>query len=92
MELIANSTDNYESGPHQACDKIVLKVNKVQSYVILLLVYYGPGCGSPNVIVGKDEALKFFPEDYKQPEMEVVVVPENKKKRRAAYRKAEKLL
>jgi len=58
----------------------VLKVNKVQSNMMLSLVSYGPSYVSPNVTVGKDEALKFFPEDYK-PQEEVVVEPEKKKKR-----------
>ncbi|XP_017055519.1 fibrous sheath CABYR-binding protein [Drosophila ficusphila] len=79
-ELIANSTDKYESSPHTPNDKIVLKVNKVQSNMMLSLVSYGPSYVSPNVNVGKDEALKFFPEDYKLQE-EVVVEPEKKKKK-----------
>ncbi|XP_017063698.1 uncharacterized protein KIAA0754 [Drosophila eugracilis] len=79
-ELIANSTDKYEGSPHSADDKIVLKVNKVQSNMMLSLVSYGPSYVSPNVTVGKDEALKFFPEDYK-PQEEVVVEPEKKRKR-----------
>ncbi|XP_052849862.1 fibrous sheath CABYR-binding protein isoform X2 [Drosophila gunungcola] len=79
-ELIANSTDKYEGSPHSANDKIVLKVNKAQSNMMLSLVSYGPSYVSPNVNVGKDEALKFFPEDYK-PQEEVVVEPEKKKKR-----------
>jgi len=58
----------------------VLKVNKVQSNMMLSLVSYGPSYVSPNVTVGKDEALKFFPEDYK-PQEEVIVEPEKKKKR-----------
>ncbi|KAH8304238.1 hypothetical protein KR059_004672, partial [Drosophila kikkawai] len=80
-ELIANSTEKYEAGPHMDSDKIVLKVNKVQSYMMLSLVYYGPSYVSPNVTVGKDEALKFFPEDYKPQEEEVVAEPEKKKKK-----------
>uniref|UniRef100_A0A6P4F7E6 LOW QUALITY PROTEIN: fibrous sheath CABYR-binding protein-like n=1 Tax=Drosophila rhopaloa TaxID=1041015 RepID=A0A6P4F7E6_DRORH len=79
-ELIANSTDKYEGSPHSANDKIVLKVNKAQSNMMLSLVSYGPSYVSPNVNVGKDEALKFFPEDYK-PQEEVVVEPEKKKKK-----------
>ncbi|XP_039152633.1 fibrous sheath CABYR-binding protein [Drosophila simulans] len=79
-ELIATSTDKYESSPHAASDKIVLKVNKVQSNMMLSLVSYGPSYVSPNVTVGKDEALKFFPEDYK-PQEEVVVEVEKKKKK-----------
>ncbi|XP_017089199.1 retinitis pigmentosa 1-like 1 protein isoform X1 [Drosophila bipectinata] len=79
-ELIANSTDKYESSPHLATDKIVLKVNKVQSNMMLSLVSYGPSYVSPNVNVGKDEALRFFPEDYKLQE-EVVVEPEKKRKK-----------
>ncbi|XP_039500050.1 fibrous sheath CABYR-binding protein isoform X2 [Drosophila santomea] len=79
-ELIASSTDKYESSPHAPSDKIVLKVNKVQSNMMLSLVSYGPSYVSPNVIVGKDEAHKFFPEDYK-PQEEVVVEVEKKKKK-----------
>ncbi|EDV34788.1 uncharacterized protein Dana_GF19302 [Drosophila ananassae] len=79
-ELIANSTDKYESSPHLPTDKIVLKVNKVQSNMMLSLVSYGPSYVSPNVNVGKDEALRFFPEDYKLQE-EVVVEPEKKRKK-----------
>ncbi|XP_016951655.1 microtubule-actin cross-linking factor 1, isoforms 6/7 [Drosophila biarmipes] len=79
-ELIANSTEKYEISPKTPNDKIVLKVNKVQSNMMLSLVSYGPSYVSPNVTVGKDEALKFFPEDYK-PQEEVVVEPEKKKKR-----------
>ncbi|KAH8366636.1 hypothetical protein KR084_008787 [Drosophila pseudotakahashii] len=79
-ELIANSTDKYEGSPKSASDKIVLKVNKVQSNMMLSLVSYGPSYVSPNVTVGKEEALRFFPEDYK-PQEEVVVEPEKKKKR-----------
>ncbi|XP_043659392.1 fibrous sheath CABYR-binding protein [Drosophila teissieri] len=80
-EFIASSTDKYESSPHAPTDKIVLKVNKVQSNMMLSLVSYGPSYVSPNVIVGKDEAHKFFPEDYKPQEEEVVVEVEKKKKK-----------
>lgn len=48
--------------------------------MMLSLVSYGPSYVSPNVNVGKDEALRFFPEDYKLQE-EVVVEPEKKRKK-----------
>ncbi|EDV47331.2 uncharacterized protein Dere_GG19570 [Drosophila erecta] len=83
-ELIASSTDKYESSPHAPSDKIVLKVNKVQSNMMLSLVSYGPSYVSPNVNVGKDEALKFFPEDYKAQEEVVVEVEKKKKKSKRA--------
>ncbi|KAH8278145.1 hypothetical protein KR018_003501 [Drosophila ironensis] len=79
-ELIANSTEKYEAGPRNTSDKIVLKVNKVQSNMMLSLVSYGPSYVSPNVTVGKEEALKLFPEDYKLPE-EPTAEPEKKKKK-----------
>ncbi|KAH8408879.1 hypothetical protein KR009_002974 [Drosophila setifemur] len=80
-ELLANSTDQYESCTKQPTDKIVLKVNKVQSNMMLSLVSYGPSYVSPNVIVGKDEALKFFPEGYKIKEEVAEVEVEKKKKK-----------
>ncbi|XP_068141150.1 LOW QUALITY PROTEIN: thioredoxin domain-containing protein 3 homolog [Drosophila tropicalis] len=81
-ELIANSTDKYDYYPEQLLsDKIVLKVNKVQSNMMLSLVSYGPSYVSPNVTAGHDEALKFFPEDYKQQEEPPADVKQKKVKK-----------
>ncbi|XP_020805565.1 uncharacterized protein LOC110181959 isoform X2 [Drosophila serrata] len=61
--------------------QIRVPAEQLQSYMMLSLVYYEHSYVSSNLIVGKDEALKFFLEDYKQQEKEVVVEPEKKKEK-----------
>ncbi|XP_060663676.1 uncharacterized protein LOC132796500 [Drosophila nasuta] len=65
-KLITNSIYKYDelkdSTPN---DRFVLKVNKVQSYTMLSLVQFEPTYCSNDVKVGRTDALKFFPEDYK---------------------------
>ncbi|XP_022208475.2 actin cytoskeleton-regulatory complex protein PAN1 [Drosophila obscura] len=87
--LLASSTDRYNnSGEQSPSDKIVLKVSKVQSNMMLSLVAYGPSYVSPNVIAGREEALKFFPEDYKQ-QAEAPEKEEDDKKKKKKGKKTE---
>ncbi|SPP88758.1 blast:Thioredoxin domain-containing protein 3 homolog [Drosophila guanche] len=88
--LLASSTDRYNRSVEQSpSDKIVLKVSKVQSNMMLSLVVFAPTYVSPNVTAGREEALKFFPEDYKQqpevPEKE----EEDKTKKKKKSKKTE---
>uniref|UniRef100_A0A1A9UG83 DUF4746 domain-containing protein n=1 Tax=Glossina austeni TaxID=7395 RepID=A0A1A9UG83_GLOAU len=63
-KFIASSDAKYASLPHTPTDKLVFKVNKATSNTMLSLVTYGPSYISPNPIIGRDEAKKFFPEGY----------------------------
>ncbi|XP_034650104.1 fibrous sheath CABYR-binding protein isoform X2 [Drosophila subobscura] len=88
--LLASSTDRYNKSVEQSpSDMIVLKVSKVQSNMMLSLVVFAPTYVSPNVTAGREEALKFFPEDYKQqpevPEKE----EEDKTKKKKKSKKTE---
>ncbi|XP_055854560.1 uncharacterized protein LOC129918196 [Episyrphus balteatus] len=63
-ELIANSLTKYEAKTPQITDKLVLKVAKTTSHTMLAFAEYGPSYVSANTVVGKQEALKLFPEGY----------------------------
>ncbi|XP_032594133.1 uncharacterized protein LOC6564781 isoform X2 [Drosophila grimshawi] len=67
-KLITNSIYKYDDMAPSRTDRIVLKVNKVQSNTMLTLVQFEPTYCSSNVNSGRLEALKFFPEDYKTDE------------------------
>ncbi|XP_034481842.1 uncharacterized protein LOC117787420 isoform X2 [Drosophila innubila] len=68
-KLITNSIYKYDKLEEpSSSDRIVLKVNKVQSYTMLSLVQFEPTYCSNNVTSGRMDALKFFPEDYKTDE------------------------
>lgn len=45
-------------------DRLVLKVNKVQSYTMLAMVPFEPTYCSNNTDTGQNDSIKFFPEDY----------------------------
>lgn len=61
-------------------DKLVFKVNKATSNTMLSLVTYGPSYISPNPIIGREEAKKFFPEGYISADLEQIEIPEEKTK------------
>ncbi|KAL5292066.1 NME8 family protein [Megaselia abdita] len=82
-KLIANSIPNYQNvTPKNVTDKIVLKVSKQTSHTLLTLVTYGPSYVSPNTVVGRKEALKFFPEGYTTGDPNEVVEEEHGKKKK----------
>ncbi|KAH8396335.1 hypothetical protein KR222_008646 [Zaprionus bogoriensis] len=88
--FIANSVDKYNSKSYVPTDKIVLKVNKVPTQTIPLLMEYGPSYVSPNSVVGHKEATKFFPPSYKsalQEEAELHAVKSEKPKKRKKNKK-----
>lgn len=64
-KLITNSPFKYEELKEQnRTDRLVLKVNKVQSYTMLALVPFEPTYVSNNTVTGQQDSIKFFPEDY----------------------------
>uniref|UniRef100_A0A1A9ZRX7 DUF4746 domain-containing protein n=1 Tax=Glossina pallidipes TaxID=7398 RepID=A0A1A9ZRX7_GLOPL len=79
-KFIASSDAKYAALPHTPTDKLVFKVNKATSNTMLSLVTYGPSYISPNPIIGRDEAKKFFPEGYIPADLEEVEIPEEKTK------------
>ncbi|KAI9588035.1 uncharacterized protein LOC119632628 [Glossina fuscipes] len=79
-KFIASSDAKYATLPHTPTDKLVFKVNKATSNTMLSLVTYGPSYISPNPIIGRDEAKKFFPEGYIPADLEQVEIPEEKTK------------
>ncbi|XP_032593876.1 uncharacterized protein LOC6564596 isoform X2 [Drosophila grimshawi] len=88
--FIANSVEKYNAKPYVPTDKIVLKVNKVTTATIPLLMEYGPSYVSPNSVVGHKEAAKFFPPSYKsalQEEAELHAVKAEKPKKRKKNKK-----
>ncbi|XP_055907207.1 uncharacterized protein LOC129942355 [Eupeodes corollae] len=83
--LIANSLAKYDAKPPQISDKLVLKVAKRTSHTMLEFGVYGPSYVSANTVVGKEEALKLFPEGYvnvETPEEEEPEVEEETTKKR----------
>lgn len=82
-KLIANSIPKYQNvTPKNVTDKIVLKVSKQTSHTLLTLVSYGPSYISPNTVVGKKEAKKFFPEGYTTGDSNEVQEEETGKKKK----------
>uniref|UniRef100_A0A1A9WQ32 DUF4746 domain-containing protein n=1 Tax=Glossina brevipalpis TaxID=37001 RepID=A0A1A9WQ32_9MUSC len=69
--FIANSDIKYSRREHSPTDKLIFKVNKATSNTMLSLVTYGPCYVSPNTVIGREEAKKFFPETYKTYEQEL---------------------
>ncbi|KAH8416615.1 hypothetical protein KR222_011409 [Zaprionus bogoriensis] len=89
-KLITNSIFRYdEMKETNAEDRFVIKVNKVQSYTMLSLVQFEPTYCSNNTISGRQDALKFFPEDYKvDEEIPAEAPPKVKKQPEAAEAEA----
>ncbi|KAH8287667.1 hypothetical protein KR054_011342 [Drosophila jambulina] len=88
--FIANSVEKYNAKPYVPTDKIVLKVNKVNSPTIPTLMAYGPSYVSTNSVVGHKEAAQFFPANYKsalQEEEELHAVKTEKPKKRKKNKK-----
>lgn len=64
-KLITNSPFKYEELKEQnRTDRLILKVNKVQSYTMLALVPFEPTYVSNNTVTGQQDSVRFFPEDY----------------------------
>ncbi|EDX02111.1 uncharacterized protein LOC6525165 [Drosophila yakuba] len=89
-QFIANSVEKYNAKPYVPTDKIVLKVNKLNSPTIPTLMAYGPSYVSANSVVGHQEAIQFFPANYKsalQEEEELHAVKAEKPKKRKKNKK-----
>ncbi|XP_022219539.1 thioredoxin domain-containing protein 3 isoform X2 [Drosophila obscura] len=88
--FIANSVEKYNAKPYVPTDKIVLKVNKVKTQTVPMLMAYGPSYVSTNSVVGHKEACQFFPDNYKsalQEEAELHAVKAEKPKKRKKNKK-----
>ncbi|BFG01043.1 uncharacterized protein DMAD_00890 [Drosophila madeirensis] len=88
--FIANSVEKYNAKPYVPTDKIVLKVNKVKTQTLPVLMAYGPNYVSANSVVGHEEACQFFPDSYKsalQEEAELHAVKPDKPKKRKKNKK-----
>ncbi|KAH8301017.1 hypothetical protein KR044_011483 [Drosophila immigrans] len=84
-KLITNSIYKYDELKEPTItDRFVLKVNKVQSYTMLSLVQFEPTYCSNDVKIGRLDALKFFPEDYRTDEEIPVNEPTKPKKKKKA--------
>ncbi|XP_026849665.1 uncharacterized protein LOC6602900 [Drosophila persimilis] len=90
--FIANSVEKYNAKPYVPTDKIVLKVNKVNTPTLPMLMAYGPSYVSTNSVVGHKEACQFFPDNYKsalQEEAELHAVKAEKPKKRKKNKKGD---
>lgn len=87
-ELIANTTESYLKKKPMITDKLVLKVTKGSAEAVTALKELGPIYISPNMVIGQEECLLFFPDGYTNleegegVEEEVVEVSKKKKKRK----------
>ncbi|XP_030375637.1 uncharacterized protein LOC115624926 [Scaptodrosophila lebanonensis] len=68
--FIANSVEKYNAKTYVPTDKIVLKVNKVNTNTIPQLMAFGPNYVSENSVVGHKIAEIFFPPSYKSAQQE----------------------
>lgn len=63
-QLICKSTEKYEQGPKQDSDKIIMKVAKRTSHLLLALTTLDPMYVSHNTNEGVKECAKIFNESF----------------------------
>ncbi|GLV37853.1 uncharacterized protein CBL_06445 [Carabus blaptoides fortunei] len=81
--LIAKTMDQYEKIPVPPYDgKLILQVSRKHSEPVLSYSLLGPTYVSPNTVVGDKECAIFFPEDYEEPEPEIIEEVKKKQKKR----------
>jgi hypothetical protein len=58
-------------------DKMIMKVAKKKSNIVKILNSMGPSYVSINTVVGKQDCLRLFPDDYNVEEVEELMEDEN---------------